>query len=137
MANSARVSVGGMLLVASRSRAAPALLVLLATSPVIGQSAEERPVSMLAEAIATAEFVQRVCHLKPRETRIEELTAQANVSRRELEPGGRYEALMIGFREQVRTRLASSLKAMGRNDFCEYAWHAFGAYGARFVRRPR
>jgi hypothetical protein len=37
-------------------------------------------------------------------------------------------------REQVHTRLARTLKRMGRKDFCEYAWHA---YGARFVRRPR
>ena len=38
LTNSARVSVGGMLLVASRSRAAPALLVLLAVSALQGRA---------------------------------------------------------------------------------------------------
>jgi hypothetical protein len=98
---------------------------------------EEGAVRKLAEATATAELVQRVCFLRTRETRIDELTAKANVSKQDLEPGGRYGALLAAVREQVHTSLASTRKGMSRKQFCEYVWHAYGAYGERFVRRPR
>ena len=83
------------------------------------------------------EFVEGVCFLKKRESRIDELTAQADVSKEDMEPKGQYGAIVAGHRERIRSNLASSLRAIGRKAFCEYAWHAFGAYGERFVRRPR
>ena len=89
------------------------------------------------EATVTAELVQRVCFLKTREERIDELTAKANVTKKDMEPDGRYGAIVAAARDKVHTRLARTLKRMGRKDFCEYAWHAYGAYGERFVRRPR
>src|SRR3954447_10275600 len=113
------------------------LMALLASWPAVAQTVKEEAVSTLAEAMGTVEFVEGVCFFKQREGRIEELTAQADVRKQDLEPDGQYGAIVAGHRERVRTRLASSLKAMGRKDFCEYAWHAFGAYGERFVRRRR
>ena len=126
-----------VVLAACLGQPAPVLLVLLSSSPVIAQAAGEGSIRKLAEATATAEFVQRVCLLKMREARIDELTSQADASRQDMEPDGRYGAIVAAVREEVRNRLASSLTGMGRKDFCEYAWHAFGAYGERFVRRPR
>jgi hypothetical protein len=113
------------------------LLILSWSSPAIAQNEAEGAVRKLAEAMATAELVQRVCFLKTREARIDELTAKANVTTKDMEPNGRYGAIVVAAREQVHTKLAKTLKRMGRKDFCEYAWHAYGAYGERFVRRPR
>jgi hypothetical protein len=135
--NTTRSGLVGTLLTLCLRQLTPVVLVLLASLPAIAQTAKERAVSTLAEALATVEFVERVCFLKKRESRIDELTAQADVSRQDMEPNGQYGVIMAAHRERIRTRLASSLRAMGRKDFCEYAWHAFGAYGERFVRRPR
>src|SRR4051812_18370585 len=83
---------------------------LLASWPAIAQSPKERAVSTLAEATATAEFVEGVCFLRKRDARIDELTAQADVSKQDMEPGGQYGAIVARHRERVRSRLASSLK---------------------------
>jgi hypothetical protein len=137
MINTAWIGLGGTVLTVCLRQPTAVLLVLLASWPAIAQSAKERAVSTLAEATATTEFVEGVCFLRKREARIDELTRQADVSKQDMEPGGQYGAIVARHRERVRSRLASSLKAMGRKEFCEYAWHAFGAYGDRFVRRPR
>ena len=113
------------------------ILVLLLSSPATAQNEAEGAVRKLAEATVTAELVQRVCFLKTREERIDELTAKANVTKKDMEPDGRYGAIVAAARDKVHTRLARTVKRMGRKDFCEYAWHAYGAYGERFVRRPR
>jgi hypothetical protein len=115
----------------------PVVLILLLSSSATAQDEAEGAVRKLAEASAAAELVQRVCFLKKREARIDELMAKANVTKEDMEPDGRYGAIVAAAREQVHTRLARTLKRMGRKDFCEYAWHAYGAYGERFVRRPR
>ena len=113
------------------------ILILLLSWPATAQNEAEGAVQKLAEATATAELVQRVCFLKTREARIDELTAKANVTKKDMEPDGRYGAIVAAAREQVHTGLARTLKRVGRKDFCEYAWHAYGAYGERIVRRPR
>jgi hypothetical protein len=137
MINRARIGLVGTILTVCLRQPTPVVLVLLASWPAIAQTAKERAVSTLAEAMATVEFVEGVCFLKKRESRIDELTAQADVSKQDIEPKGQYGAIVAGHRERIRSNLASSLRAIGRKAFCEYAWHAFGAYGERFVRRPR
>ena len=55
---------------------------------------------------ATVEFVEGVCFLKKRELRIDELTAQADVSKQDMEPGGyKNGAIVAGHRERIRSNL--------------------------------
>ena len=68
--------------------------VLLLSSPATAQNEAEGAVRKLAEATVTAELVQRVCFLKTREESIDELTAKANVTKKDMEPDGRYGAIV-------------------------------------------
>ena len=91
----------------------------------------------LGEAIAAAEFLLPLCYVRARESRLVELRVATGAAPEDLAPEGQLGAILTKAREDLRSRLARSLRTMGRRVFCEYAWHAYGAYGERFVRRPR
>jgi len=97
----------------------------------------EAKVEKLGEAIAATEFLLPLCYVRARESRLAELRVATGARPEDLAPAGRLGALLAKAREDLRSRLARSLQTMGRRVFCEYAWHAYGAYGERFVRRPR
>ena len=112
------------------------ILVLSLSSPATAQNEAEGAVQKLR---SNGHGGAGAARLLPEDARssLDELTAKANVTKKDMEPDGRYGAIVAAAREQVHTGLARTLKRVGRKDFCEYAWHAYGAYGERFVRRPR
>jgi hypothetical protein len=110
---------------------------LLLAGTAAAKSVEEAKVEKLGEAIAATEFLLPLCYVRARESRLAELRVATGATPEDLAPEGRLGTLLAKAREDLRSRLARSLQTMGRRVFCEYAWHAYGAYGERFVRRPR